>query len=322
MKKYSLSLIIVLVVLLAAASIGYAQTFFQYSNLQSPAVVKQGNTVPVSAQVQNIGGQAGTTYANLFVDGILAETKEIYLEPGQTVQVDFTVTISRLGMHEVGIANLAPQKVKYYDNPLDSAVLILDFDEGEGQLAYDSSGFENHGHLIGAPTWVEGISGTGIRTGADGYVDIPLSRSLDVSGDTLTMIIWFKPMDEEGYSDFFTQGDHNVLKMQTPTELNQFMGGWARGENQITVPENWNNNWHFIAGVADGPELRLYVDGELVGTLAVDGEIEPNPYNWNIGRNAQAPTGRETNGFLDGARVYTEALSVDEILTIMNSYQR
>ncbi len=322
MKIHNFRLVIVIVVALVLGvllGVGYAQTFFQYSELQAPAVVKEGNSIPVSAIVQNIGGVNGTTYANLFVDGILAETKEIDLEPGEKKQVDFFVTVTRLGMHEVSIANLKPLKVKYYDNPLDSAVLVLKFDEGEGQVAYDSSGFENHGYFVGTPTWVEGISGTGVHTGESGYVDIPKGRGLDISGKTLTMAIWIRPMDEEEYSDFFTQGDVNVLKLQTPTVLNFFAGGWARGECMADVPANWNNNWHFVAGVADGSELKLYIDGELVQTLVVEGEWEPCNYNWNIGRNAQAPTGRETNGFLDEASVYIEALSGDEIKSLMNS---
>lgn len=321
MKRYPMvfAMTVVLTVLLLANA-GLAQTFFQFSELQAPALVKQGNALPVSAAVQNIGGREGTAYVNLFVDGILADTKEVVLQPGEKTTVEFSVSFSRLGMHEVSIGNLTPLKVKYYDNPLDSALLILDFNEGEGNVVYDASGFDNHGYFVGNPQWVEGVEGTGVRTADYGYIDIPLSPSLDVSGQTLTMAIWFRPMDEQGYSDFFTQGDHNVLKMQTPTELNFFAGGWARGECMAEVADDWNDNWHFVVGVADHSELRLYIDGELVQTLSVDGEIEPNPYNWNIGRNAQAPTGRETNGFLDGARIYAEALTIDEIRTIMNSY--
>jgi beta-galactosidase len=84
------------------------------------------------------------------------------------------------------------------------------------------------------------------------------------------------------------------------------------------VPEQWDRNWHHIAGVCDGSTLKLYVDGELLQVYEISGNIGHTPFCWNIGRNAQCPKGRKTNGYLDEARIYLEALSGEEIRKAMN----
>lgn len=295
-----------------------ATTYFQYSALSvSTSLSKPGELVEVFADVKNIGSVEGSSYANLFVDGILADTKQVTLGPGEAQRVSFSVSFSRVGMHNVSVANLSPEKVKTYDKPVDSSVLILRFEEGEGVLAKDESGFENHGYWIGNPSWVEGKFGTAIDTKEEDFIEIPSSASLDITGSTITMMIWFYPNQESGYSDFFTKGDHNVLKMQDPSTVNFFAGGWARGECMASVPENWDQNWHHVAGVCEGKILKLYIDGELSQTIEVAGSIGHTDSLWNIGRNADSPRGRATNGFLDEARIYFEALSQNDIREIM-----
>jgi len=302
------------------------KTFFQFTDfhfLQIP-VVKVGTEIQVSAMVKNVGPQEGEAYATFYVDGFLVDTKEVALKPGEKQEVIFSVKFTKVGMHKVSIGNLEPQLVKVYESPLDSAVLIIDFDEvqgtvgKEGDLVMDKSGFGNNGIVRGEVTWVDGVIGKGVCTGKTGYIEIPEAPSLDITGDTITMMIWFWPDNEEDYSDFFTKGDWNVLKMQKPTLINFFAGGWGRGECMASVPENWNHNWHHVAGVCDGKTLKLYVDGELVKTLdlEVQGPIGHVDFPWNIGRNAQCPVGRWTYGRLDEARIYLEALSADEIKTI------
>jgi len=317
-------LVLVLVICITAVAMAQGKTFFNYSDLKfaTAPVVKLGVPLSISAIVKNIGAYEGTSYANLYVGGILADTKEINLEPGEAKEVNFSVSFSKIGMNEVSIANLEAQKVKIYEKPIDSSVLIMNFDEMEGatgmeeDLVRDSAGFGNHGIVKGEVKWVDGVFGKAVHTGDTGYLEIPESRSLDITGDTITMMIWFYPIDEDGYSDFFTKGDWNVLKMQNPTNLNLFVGGWGRGECMAEVPEDWNRNWHHVAGVCDGTTLKVYIDAELMNTLEIEGPIAHTDFPWNIGRNAQSPEGRFTFGYLDDARIYLEPLSLEDIQQI------
>jgi len=311
---------------IAVVAMADGQTFFKYSDLKvSPAPLsKIGEPITLHATVKNVGGYEGTTYANLYVDGYLAGSKEVTLRPGEAKEVSFPpVTFSKLGMHEVSIANLEAQKVKVYKDPLESAVLILDFDEGEGYIAHDKSGFGNDGVWKGTPHWVDGKFGKAVDTKETDFIEIPESPSLDITGKTITMMIWIYPIDEKPYSDFFTKGDWNVLKVASDTELDFFVGGWARAENWAKFPPNWNRNWHHVAGVCDGKTLKLYVDGELLNTVDYPpGPIGHTDFPWNIGRSAESPKGRETNGYLDEARIYLEPLSQEDILQIIKETEK
>lgn len=200
----------------------------------------------------------------------------------------------------------------------DSLVLHLNFDDVDN-IAQDSSTQDNHGTFTGRATVVEGAQGAAIQfKDAASYITLPRSESLEtVAADNVfSMMLWLKPMDEEGYSDFLSKGDWNVLKLQNPETLNFFAGGWRRGELQINVPENWNANWHHVAAVAHADELMIYVDGILVDSLFVEDAVGEIDFPWSINRNAQEPEGRNFKGAIDDVRLYSTALSDDDIMAI------
>lgn len=280
-------------------------------------VIGLGEPLMVSVTVENTGRERVTATPVLFVDEAEADAQDVALGAGEAREVRFTLEFTEAGSFALRVADLPPQTVKVFDNPLDAAVLHLPFDDPEN-LARDTSGFENHGTITGNVRRVEGTQGSGVNfANEQAYIELPATPSLDITGDALTMMIWIRPQNEEGYSDFFTKGDWNVLKLQDPETLNLFVGGWRRGEAQALVPEDWNGAWHHVAGVSDGDELRLFVDGELATTLEVAGDIPATPFPWNVGRNAQEPEGRGLNGALDDARVYPVALSQEQIQSII-----
>lgn len=290
---------------------------YKNATLEPSAVVRIGEPLTVNVTVENTGREATTATAALFVGETEADAQEVTLRASEAKEVRFTLEFTETGSFEVRVADLPPHKVKVFDNPLDAAVLRLPFDDPKN-LARDMSDFENHGTVMGSVRHVEGVQGGGVSfADEEAYIELPDASSLDITGDTLTMTIWIKPQDEEGYGDFFTAGDWHVLKLQDPETLNFFAGGWRRGEAQALVPEGWNGSWHHVAGVADGDEFRLYVDGELATTLEASGGIQATPFPWNIGRNAQEPEGRGLNGALDDARVYPIALSQEEIQSVI-----
>ena len=69
------------------------------------------------------------------------------------------------------------------------------------------------------------------------------------------------------------------------------------------------------AGVYDGSELRLYIDGALDASARTQGSINVNTYPVYIGGNAEEPD-RDWNGLIDDVRVYDYALSEVEVETL------
>ena len=77
---------------------------------------------------------------------------------------------------------------------------MWNFSEASGLTAYDSSGLDNHGTLVGPPNWVPGINTTGLSfDGIDDYLRVYDSSSLDISQE-VSIEAWIKPLEKsEGY---------------------------------------------------------------------------------------------------------------------------
>jgi len=94
---------------------------------------------------------------------------------------------------EVRISNVAlePSEFLLFEPP-NLAIAYWNFDEGSGNIAYDSSGNEFHGHIY-SPVWTDGICGKAMQfNGINSYVNIPDSDALSNFGE-MTLEAWIKP---------------------------------------------------------------------------------------------------------------------------------
>ncbi len=297
---------------------------FKTDKLQLTPLVRFGNALPVDFTVQNISTRFDTIQVAVTLNDRMHGSVKTGLEPGETRTLHYSIRNLPSGMHRIRVADMPYQRVKVYQHPLESSVLHLTFDDGAGRIIEDISGFNNTGHLIGSVQRTVAKYGWGIQTGEEGYAEIPLTPSLELTGSTITMMFWFYPMDEGqrgryrySYADILTQGDHNVLKMQNPWAVSFSAGGWGRGQCIARVPGNWNRNWHHLAGVRDENTMRLYIDGKVVDIKNIESEIDPTPFPWNLGRNAEYTRGRSVNGIIDDVRIYKEPLDTEDIRKAM-----
>jgi hypothetical protein len=65
-----------------------------------------------------------------------------------------------------------------------------------------------------------------------------------------------------------------------------------------------------VAGTYDGSEMKLYVNGELVGTLSAP---EPDTFTNPVTMGSGYGTGWFLNGTIDEVRIYNRALTEEEI---------
>ena len=77
------------------------------------------------------------------------------------------------------------------------------------------------------------------------------------------------------------------------------------------------NTWTHVAMTYNGAQMRLYVNGVLVGQRAQTGSIQTNNGQLRIG--GSAAFGEFFQGMIDEVRIYNRALSATEITTDMTT---
>ena len=116
-------------------------------------------------------------------------------------------------------------------------------------------------------------------------------------------------------------------------ELAQGLSG--RGTVRIAIwrptQNDWNwmdtnvsylplNTWHWVVGTYDGAAMKLYVDGNLVGTKSLPGTIKVISGPVTIGGDRFNENMRWTNGKIDESAIWNYALSESEIRQIFQNY--
>jgi len=77
---------------------------FQISSLGiSPTAVYTGETVNISIQVTNIGGQSGSYQVILKINGVAEADKEVILDAGASTEVSFTIAKETAGIYSVDV---------------------------------------------------------------------------------------------------------------------------------------------------------------------------------------------------------------------------
>ncbi len=186
--------------------------------------------------------------------------------------------------------------------------LLYPFAEKSGVWIADESGPYHLGQATGTSV-VPGKFGAGRSfNGTTDYIDVPYSSDFDL-GSAYTIEAWFyldAPLATNTYtiidkasSDFWL----HLLKDIDNTDKVRFRVRDASSIIDVTSSDTvTTGQWHHVAGVIDGAEVRLYLDGKLTGTAAFAG---PAPSNLNntveIGRTAAGP-GDYFNGKIDDIR--------------------
>jgi beta-galactosidase len=188
------------------------------------------------------------------------------------------------------------------------------------RVTTDASPHGNDGVLMGRAQLVAGrSSGRALAlSGHDDWVELYRDPSLDITGDQLTLAMWVLPRRWTGHGPLLTKGDHQFgLRQVAADTLEFFIHDGQRVSVTVPLPQGWEGAWHHLAGVYDGAELRLMVDGVVVGSTSHSGEIDHNPFPVNIGRNAalhgMEHPGQLANAAVDDVRIFARALDDHEL---------
>lgn len=144
--------------------------------------------------------------------------------------------------------------------------------------------------------------------------DKKYNEVLSGSGKSFTFEVMVKPYSKSLNSVLLSKGDTQVaLKTRSSGSGLEFFiynsGSWK--SVSCSFPENWENNWHQVAGVYDKGSIKIYVDGKEMAsnTVADSIAVSTNP----IGVGYDNVNGRKVDGEISIARIYSKALNKEEI---------
>jgi hypothetical protein len=194
------------------------------------------------------------------------------------------------------------------------------FDEGQGDIAGDSSGNGNDGAIMG-PVWVDGEIGKALQfDGSDDYVDCGDDPSLDLT-DQITLVAWMKhPPGTEGYTIIRNSPDDSIrqwglLDYTSTGNVSLFCNTGAGREQLDWAGTLDDDTWHHVALTIDNPNVELFVDGVSRGVLQLSDQIVSTDTTVWIGR--RKPSNFPYTGLIDEVAVFSVVLSESDVNNVM-----
>jgi hypothetical protein len=218
---------------------------------------------------------------------------------------------------------------------LDELVGHWRLDDGAGSMtAHDASARGNDGTLRNLDTstaWVAGRAAGALDVAARGWVQVSPSDTIDQITDAVTVAAWVSlegtimldpGQTNVGWATALSRekgasvDQHYHLSLNIDARPSLFVMPADDGITLIAPQPIARGTWVHMAGVYDGFEARLFVDGALVERGQVAGPFGRDTTPVIIGGNgndaSQVPT-ELFPGKLDEIMLYKRALSDDEV---------
>jgi len=207
-------------------------------------------------------------------------------------------------------------------------------DDGSGTSATDASTNGNTGTLTNGPTWTTGqIGGAVSFDGTNDMIAITDSAVLDTGGVGSWCNWFYTDTNQSGVNTGFSHntggGTYAVIGSYL-TSSSGALAGYVRiagvaysATTPVYSSGYWNGAWHHVCTTFDknlsSGRLKLYVDGVIAGSNnAASGDIDAG-ITPVIGAWKNSGPFEYFNGDTDEVRVYTRALSAEEIAKLYQS---
>lgn len=170
--------------------------------------------------------------------------------------------------------------------------------------------------IMGRAKLVDGPSGLAIDLGKqDQWVQVYRDDCLEIDGDelTLTLDVFPRRYCSDG-ACFITKGSRQFgLRQLGEDTLEFYLDNGKRRSLKAGLPSDWEENWHNLTAVYDGKSMRLFIDGELSGSLETSGRIRNLPLSVCIGRDEERH-GQDTQECICDARVDNAGIFAEVVL--------
>ncbi|MBN1557506.1 MAG: LamG domain-containing protein [Lentisphaerae bacterium] len=178
---------------------------------------------------------------------------------------------------------------------------------------------------------VEGVAGNAVSL--DGNDSVDLSANVGTLGGLTSgsIAFWFKQAPSHGFGTFFSgsdAGDESSELRVWPLSTGGTLGYGARNDGVTLFEERTDTGgyndgvWHHVAAVSTGPDVALYLDGNLQANETTAGsgffaDVD-NLDTILVGANDDSGGGLQWyyTGLVDDLRIYDHALSADEVAAL------
>jgi VCBS repeat-containing protein len=265
-----------------------------------------------------------------------------------TLNIDFVSLVDNAKVSAIQVIAVGTSTVALTNATPVGLAAAWEFNEGAGPTVGDASGNGQTGTIANA-TWTAGHTGAAALAFNGSNASVSTSSSVVKAASSFTLSAWFKTNTTTGAHHILWEGAAGNNGFGEPVNspassemgltvgsYNQnnkiafFLGydvpGNGKGANPIYIVSTSNftdtTSWHHVAvtvtDLGNGSfSGSLYVDGVLQGT---DTGVQNDRSKWGsmvIGKSGAAS--RYFNGNIDAVRIYSRALSADEIVTDMTT---
>jgi YD repeat-containing protein len=264
----------------------------------------------------------------VYLDGSLIASKSTTVVPGSfsgstlavggfqggatTTMVNGLVDEVRLSAGALYTSNFTPQR------HLTSAASTRGLWKFDGQTLQDSSGNNNNSTFVGGaayasdnPDYTGAVDNSASFDGSTARISVPYNSTLDITGP-YTVETWFKITDDDQMkylvSTGTTTGGFVLLANDGAPGLYQTNSAGV-GDFAIAPQGAIFGAWHHMAGVFDGTQIRVYLDGTLVAaknTSVTPGSFAGSTLSIGGYQGGNVPT--LINGLMDEVRLSSGAL--------------
>lgn len=175
----------------------------------------------------------------------------------------------------------------------------------------------HNGTLINTAGFAPGFAGQAFSLGISGYVEVPDSPSLSMTGPfTLEANIYLNTNVQQAIIEKYDYPGLNGYGLRllsgkiTAFICDPTLFGATHGIIGATTVSP--GVWHHVAAVYDGATLAVYLDGVLDGTVATPVTPTDGAASLKIGARGDDANTR-LNGMIDEVKIYNRALSQSEV---------
>ncbi len=198
--------------------------------------------------------------------------------------------------------------------------------------ANDESGYDNHGTVNGATLTKDrfGVPNAAYLFNGSSWIEALHKSHINFGrADEYSISLWVKAAPDNGsagilekWVDGSNPYPYVIRTANGKYQAARYIGGYPQNDSRVQYVNGENVNpgaFQHMVAIFKPSTIEIFLDGELVATSQsqlVDGSVSNN-HNLFIGRRGGS-TLRFFKGVIDDVRVYSRAISAEEILTLFN----